>query len=126
MTPCVNTVIDGEGGRENACYVLEFPVVCASTGGVDEAPCDARDEELIRDDEFYDRVERLSARCEHRVELLGLWDCTRETVEYEAMCAKAREKTKVSAGTRWRGCCKERTRSCTSCCSRVGPESCRP
>lgn len=64
-------------------YVPEFSVVCASTGGVDEAPGDARDEELVGDDELDDRVERLFARGEHRVEFLGLWDCAREAVEYK-------------------------------------------
>ena len=79
--------------RENKCEnVLEFSVICAPTGRVDEASCDTRDEELVRDDEFYGRVERLSARGEHRVQLFSLRNCTRETIEYKARKHEKRER----------------------------------
>ena len=63
-------------------------MIGAAAGGVDEASGDARDEELVGDFELYDRVERLFSRSEHRVEFLGLWDCTWETIEYKAVRIK--------------------------------------
>ena len=56
-------------------------MVGAPAGGVDEAPGDARDEELVGDGELYDRVERLFPGSEHRVEFLRLRDRAREAVE---------------------------------------------
>jgi len=75
-------------------YVLEFPVVRASTGGVDEAPRDTRDEELVGDLELDDRIEHLFPRGEHRVEFLCLRDRTRETVERKAVLPHERERKK--------------------------------
>ena len=67
------------------CDVLELPVVGAPAGGVDETAGDARDEELVGDGELDDRVERLFARGEHRVEFFGLRDRAREAVEHKAV-----------------------------------------
>jgi hypothetical protein len=67
------------------CDVLELPVVGATAGGVDETAGDARDEELVGDGELDDRVERLFARSEHRVEFFGLRDRAREAVEHKAV-----------------------------------------
>ena len=41
--------------------IPEFPAVCASAGRVDETPSDARNDEVVGDDRFDDRVEHLFA-----------------------------------------------------------------
>jgi hypothetical protein len=75
--------------------VLELPVVSSSAGGVDETPGDTRDEELVGDGEFYDRVERLFPQREHRVEFLRLRYRARETVENKAIYSASRKKKKT-------------------------------
>lgn len=50
---------------------------------MDKAACYAGDEELVLDPEFNDMVEFLLSILEHRVELLGLGDGTREPVKNE-------------------------------------------
>jgi len=75
-------------------YVLELPVVRASTGGVDETPRDTRNEELVGDLELDDRIEHLFPRGEHRVEFLCLRDRTRETVERKAVLPTRERKKK--------------------------------
>lgn len=78
------------GGKDALKRVPELSVVGAPAGGVDQATRDARNEELVRDLELGYRVQRLFPRSEHRVEFLGLWDRTWETVEYEAIPKQVR------------------------------------
>jgi hypothetical protein len=61
---------------------------------VDETPIDARDE-VVGDDEFDDRMERLFARNNHDVEFLGLWNCAWEAL-YE--CASGRRWMRLTRG----------------------------
>ena len=44
----------------------------------------SRDEQLVGDLELHDRVELLLAHEQHRIKLLGLRDCARETVQDKA------------------------------------------
>ena len=101
--------------------VLEFLVISAPAGGVDQAAGDTRDEQLVGDGKLNDRVERFFPRREHRVEFLCLRDRAGEPVKHKAAKSKPHF-------IRIPNCCAERqrTRSCTACCSRVGRESYLP
>lgn len=60
-------------------------MVCPAAGRVNETAGNTRDEQLVGNDEFDDRVELFFAGFEHGVKFLSLWDRARETVEYEAI-----------------------------------------
>ena len=68
--------------------VLEFLVISAPAGRVDQAAGDARDEQLVGDGKLNDRVERFFPRREHRVEFLCLRDRAGEPVEHKAAKSK--------------------------------------
>ena len=49
-----------------------------------QAPSDPRNEELVSDRQLDDTVQFLLAALKHGIKLLGLRNCTRETVQYES------------------------------------------
>jgi hypothetical protein len=63
--------------------LLTLPVVTPSTGGVDQPSGDPRDQETVRDLEFQSLVELLLVVGQHGVELLSLYDSSRESIEDE-------------------------------------------
>lgn len=64
--------------------IRELVVVRPARGGVDEAASDARDEEVVVDEQLDGMLELLVLLLEHGVELLGLGDGTGEAVEDES------------------------------------------
>lgn len=59
-------------------------MVGTAAGRVNETAGDTRNEELVGDDEFDNRIELLFARFQHGVEFLSLRGRARKTVKYEA------------------------------------------
>lgn len=62
---------------------LEFSMVRASTGRMDQTPSNPRDEKMVNDRQLDDVVQFLLAILEHRIELLGLRNSAWKTVQHE-------------------------------------------
>jgi hypothetical protein len=63
----------------------EFTMVRPPGSGVDEAAGNTRNEQLVNNLKFGDVVQVFVSRFQHRVEFLGLYDCTRKTIQDETV-----------------------------------------
>ena len=72
-------------------------VVGTTAGRVDQSSGDARNEEIVADLELDGVIDSLALGLQHVVELFGLYDCSREAIEDEAVLpSEARVQSRYS------------------------------
>lgn len=75
--------------------LLKFLVVCSARGRVDQAASDTGDKQVVIDDEFNDRVQRLLSLFKHVVQLFSLRNSAGETVKNESVNQKINKTSKI-------------------------------